>query len=153
MRRGSHLRRRGGINEGAARAPSTMIHRTDLQMRFSDTDALGHVNNVAFASYAETGRVDFLKRLGKSVTSLILASVTIDFRRQISFGEPLRIDSWVSTLGRSSITLGQTLWASDERAADITSVGVNFDKKAGKPLELTPAIRAELTPMVRHADQ
>ena len=41
-----------------------MVHHTELQMRFSDTDALGHVNNIAFASYAETGRVDFLKRLG-----------------------------------------------------------------------------------------
>jgi acyl-CoA thioester hydrolase len=122
-------------------------------MRFSDTDALGHVNNVAFASFAETGRVDFLKRLGKSVTSLILANVSIDFRRQISFGEPLRIDSWVSALGRSSITLGQTLWAGDERAADITSVVVHFDYKTGKPVELTAAIRAELEPMVRRAEQ
>jgi acyl-CoA thioester hydrolase len=124
-----------------------MVHRTELQMRFSDTDALGHVNNIAFASYAETGRVDFLKRLGHSVTSLILANVTIDYRRQISFGESLRIDTWVEALGRSSITLGQTIWANEERAADVSSVAVHFDYTTGKPIELTEEIRAVLEPI------
>ena len=126
-----------------------MVHRTELQMRFSDTDALGHVNNIAFVSYAETGRVDFLKRLGHSVTSLILAHVAIDYRRQIGFGEALHIDTWVETLGKSSITLGQTIWANDERAADVKSVAVHFDYAAGKPMELTAEIRAVLEPMIK----
>lgn len=120
-------------------------------MRFSDTDALGHVNNVSFAAYAETGRVDFLRRLGKSITSLILANVSIDYRRQISFGESLHMDTWVEALGRSSITLGQTLWANDQRAADIRSVAVHFDYKTGKSVELTPEIRRELEPMLKPA--
>jgi acyl-CoA thioester hydrolase len=126
-----------------------MIHRTDLQMRFCDTDALGHVNNVSYAAYAETGRVDFLKRLGKSVTSLILANVSIDYRRQVSFGEAIRIESWVASLGRTSIGLGQTLYASEERAADIRSVVVHFDYTSGKSIELTAEIRAVLEPLLR----
>lgn len=125
-----------------------MVHRTDLQMRFSDTDALGHVNNISYAAYAETGRVDFLKRLGNAVTSLILANVTIDYRRQVSFGESIHIDTWVESLGRSSITLGQTIWANDQRAADVRSVAVHFDYRTSKPVELPPAIRAELAPML-----
>jgi len=128
-----------------------MIHRTELQMRFCDTDALGHVNNVSIAAYAETGRVDFLHRLGKSVRSLILVNVTIDFRRQISFGESLCIDSWVDSFGKSSITLGQTISANGERAADIKSVAVHFDYKTGKSVEIPAAIRAELESMLRSA--
>lgn len=126
-----------------------MVHRTDLQMRFSDTDALGHVNNVSFAAYAETGRVEFLKRLGKSVTSLILANVSIDFRRQVTYGESIHIDTWVETLGRTSITLGQTIWAGKHRAADVRSVAVHFDYATGRPIELTDEIRRELEPMLR----
>ena len=126
-----------------------MAHRTTLQMRFSDTDALGHVNNVSFAAYAETGRVDFLTRLGEAVTSLILANVAIDFRRQVNWGESIAIDTWVETLGRTSITLGQTIWANDQRAADVKSVVVYFDYAFGRPIELTEAIRRELEPMVR----
>jgi acyl-CoA thioester hydrolase len=126
-----------------------MVHRTELQMRFSDTDALGHVNNVSFAAYAETGRVDFLKRLGKAVTSLILANVTIDFRRQVSWEEKIAIDTWVEAIGRTSITLGQKIWAGEERAADVRSVVVYFDYEKGKPEEITDAIRRELEPMMR----
>jgi YbgC/YbaW family acyl-CoA thioester hydrolase len=126
-----------------------MVHRTDLQMRFSDTDALGHVNNVSFAAYAETGRVDFLRRLGKSVMSLILANVSIDFRRQVTFGEPIHVDTWVESLGRTSITLGQTIWAGEQKAADVRSVAVHFDYASGRPVELTDEIRRELAPMLR----
>jgi YbgC/YbaW family acyl-CoA thioester hydrolase len=126
-----------------------MVHRTELQMRFSDTDAMGHVNNISFASYAETGRIDFLKRLGKAVTSIILANVTIDYRRQVSYGESLCVDTWVESLGKSSIIIGQTIWANDERAADVRSVAVHFDYQTGKAVEITEAIRKELEPMLK----
>jgi acyl-CoA thioester hydrolase len=126
-----------------------MVHQTDLQMRFADTDALGHVNNVAYAAYAETGRVDFLHRLGKSVTSLILASITIDYRRQVQYGDRIRIDTWVEKLGRTSITLGQTLLANDEPSAEMRSVVVHFDYSTNKPIELTESIREHLSPFLR----
>lgn len=126
-----------------------MVHRTTLQMRFSDTDALGHVNNISFVAYAETGRVEFLKRLGKAVTSLILANVSIDYRRQVTYGESIHIDTWVEALGRTSITLGQTIFANDQRAADVRSVAVHFDYAAGCPVELSESIRRELEPMLR----
>jgi acyl-CoA thioester hydrolase len=126
-----------------------MIHQTDLQMRFADTDALGHVNNVAYAAYAETGRVEFLHRLGKSVTSLILASITIDYRRQVQYGDRIRIDTWVEKLGRTSITLAQTLFANDRPSAEMRSVVVHFDYGSNKPMELTDDIRGQLEPFLR----
>lgn len=127
------------------------VHRTDLQMRFADTDALGHVNNVSYVAYAETGRVDFLRVLGKAVTSLILANVSVDYRRQVTFGEPIWIDSWVEGLGRSSITLGQTIWASGARACDVRSVVVHFDYERSEAVALTPGMRERLAPFLKAA--
>ncbi|MEO7085942.1 MAG: thioesterase family protein [Gemmatimonadaceae bacterium] len=124
-------------------------HRTDIQTRFGDTDALGHINNASYAAYAELGRLDFLGRLGKDVTSLILATLYIDFRRQVKFRESVHVDSWVQRLGRTSITLHQTIMASGERAADVKSVVVYFDYASGQPVELTPEIRAALEPFVQ----
>src|SRR5438270_1775889 len=97
---------------------SSRTHRTEIQVRFGDTDALGHVNNASFAAYAETARLDFLRCLGKSVRSLILASLYVDYRRQVTFGEPVHVDTVVDRIGNSSITLSQTIFAADERAAD-----------------------------------
>jgi len=117
-------------------------------MRFGDTDALGHVNNASFASYAEVARLDFLQRLGKSVRSLILASLYVDYRRQVAFDEAVHIDSWVEKIGKSSFTITQTIFANDERAADVRSVVVHFDYAAGKSRELAPEMRAALEPYV-----
>ncbi len=126
-------------------------HRVDIQTRFGDTDALGHVNNAAFASYAELGRLDFLATLGKAVTSLILANLTIDFRRQVKFGDTVWIETWVRRLGTSSMELAQALWANGELAAEIRTVTVHFDYAAGRAQPLTDAMRQALAPYVEVA--
>ena len=123
-------------------------HRVDVQTRFGDTDALGHVNNAAFASYAELGRLEFLATLGNSVTSLILANLTIDFRRQVKFRDAVSIDTWVRRLGTSSMELAQAVWANGELAADIRTVTVHFDYAAGRAHPLTDAMREALAPYV-----
>lgn len=125
------------------------IHRIDVQLRFSDTDALGHVNNASFATYAEVGRLEFLGGLGGPVQSLILASLQIDFRRQVKIGEAVHVDSWVERIGNSSITLGQTIVANGERAADVSSAVVYFDYAANKPMTVPDALRARLEPFLK----
>jgi len=115
-------------------------------MRFADTDAYGHVNNASFAAYAEVARLDFLRCLDKAIRSLILASLSIDFRRQVSFGESLHVDTWVERLGRTSITLGQTVYGDNKLAADAKSVVVHFDYGTGHATELTSDMRDALSP-------
>ncbi len=119
-------------------------YRTDIQVRFGDTDALGHVNNAAYASYAEVARLDFLAALGKSVRSLILASLYVDYRRQVSYDDRVHVESWLEKIGRSSFTVLQTIDANDERAADIRSVIVHFDYATNRPSPLDDAMRAAL---------
>ena len=124
-------------------------HRTDIQTRFGDTDALGHVNNASFAAYAELGRLEFVHRLfHQSVGTIILASLYLDFRRQVKFREPVYVETWVAKIGTSSVTLRQVIYASGERAADVRSVVVYFDYPASRARELPPEIRATLEPWV-----
>lgn len=115
-----------------------------VQMRFGDTDALGHVNNASFAAYTELARLDFARCLGAAVSSLILANLTIDYRRQLSWGESVRVDTWLERLGRTSFTLGQSVFGDDVLTADVKSVVVYFDFAEGKPRELTPEMREKL---------
>lgn len=124
------------------------VHRLEIQVRFGDTDALGHVNNASFASYTEVARLDFLTCLGKSVRSLILASLYIDFRRQIKFGERVHVETRIERLGTSSMTLAQTIYADDERATDVRSVVVYFDYANGKSRALTDEMRDALAPFL-----
>ena len=123
-------------------------HRTDIQLRWSDTDALGHLNNTSYASFAELGRLDFLKRNFEAVGSLILAHLAIDFRHQVSYGMPVHVETWVERIGRTSITLRQDVHAAGAVAAEARSVVVYFDYTAGRARELSAEIRERLKPFV-----
>jgi acyl-CoA thioester hydrolase len=113
-------------------------------MRLADTDAYGHINSATFATYAEVARLDFLMCLGKTVRSLILANLSIDFRRQLSYGESIHIETWVERLGRTSITMRQTIHGDNKPAADVKSVVVMFDVSTGNAMELTSEVRDAL---------
>ena len=106
-----------------------MPYRTDIQVRFADTDALGHVNNSAFAHYAEHARIEFFQHLGGRVGGLILARLAIDFRRQVHFGTTVMVETGVERVGTSSIALRQGIYAvgdTAEVAAEVESVVVHF---------------------------
>ena len=117
-------------------------------MRFSDTDALGHVNNGSFAIYAETARLALLGELGESFRSLILAHLSVDFRRQVHFGERVEVETEVTKLGTTSVTLQQVVRANGEPAAEVRSVVVLFDYATQRPRPLPPDAREQLAPFM-----
>jgi acyl-CoA thioester hydrolase len=123
-------------------------HRTAIQMRFSDTDALGHLNNGSFAVYAEVARIEFLGLLGDTRRAMILARLEVDFRRQIRYGEPVEVETWVERIGTTSVTLRHVLWADGALAADVRAVVVHFDYDAQRPRPWMAAQREALAPFV-----
>jgi acyl-CoA thioester hydrolase len=122
-----------------------MIYHTDIQVRFNDTDALGHVSNIAFALYIEQARVEFFRSLGMGRIALILAHLSQDFRKQIKFGDQVYVETKVGKLGNTSVTLDQTIMASNELAAEAKSVVVLFDYEAQKPKPIADDLRQKLS--------
>lgn len=116
----------------------------DIQVRFNDTDALGHLNNTAYATYAELARVHFVEALGIVTRNVILAHLALDFKRQVHFGDRVQVTTGVEKLGRTSITLKQQILANGELAALVRSVVVHFDYQQNRPLPLPEAMRAVL---------
>jgi acyl-CoA thioester hydrolase len=82
---------------------------TDVVVRFSDTDALGHVNNAVYLSYLESARVDYLRELlgAKKIEELgvIIARVEIDYKSPAFHHETLRVGCRVAEIGGSSIKM------------------------------------------------
>ena len=119
-------------------------HRIAIQMRFADTDAMGHVNNGSYAVYAETGRIAFMKAVGAADRTFILARLAIDFRRQVRFGEPVVVESWVEKIGTSSVTLRQESRANEIVAAEVSSVVVSFDYASDRSTPWKAEVREQL---------
>jgi len=129
----------------AAESPAYAVSRPiPIQQRFSDTDALGHVNNAVIATYAETGRLAFLRELGWNGRGLILAHLSIDFLRQVRLGDECHVVSRVVRIGNTSFTLEQTLLADGEAAARFQAVMVCFDYDTQRPVPVPDALRRAL---------
>ncbi|WP_158801061.1 thioesterase family protein [Acidisoma sp. L85] len=100
-------------------------------VRFSDTDALGHVNNVAYAAFLETGRTTFGLACGLPVgaagTTIVLARVEIDYRAEVRWPAQLDIGVGLVALGRSSMALIQGIFQGERCVATGREVMVLLD--------------------------
>jgi len=116
----------------------------EVQVRFGDTDALGHVNNTAFASYAELGRLDLMRNVGWEQGGPILARIAIDFHRQLLLGSRVVVTSEVPRIGRSSIELHQEILADGVKVATVDSIVVWFDYDKQRPVRVPDPVRETL---------
>jgi acyl-CoA thioester hydrolase len=116
-------------------------HRIEIQVRFADTDAVGHINNATYATWSELARLRFLQESGNPPDNFILAHLSIDFRRQVDYADRVEVESRITAIGRSSITIAQVVLAGDAVAAEIKSVIVSFDYQAQRTVPIPPAFR------------
>ncbi len=117
-------------------------------LRFSDLDALGHVNNLATAALFESVRVSFLAEAGMPVSApeygFVIARMTVDYLRELHFPGEVEIGTRVLRIGRSSVTIGQGLFSNGDCIATGTAVCVRIDRASGRAIALDAALRARL---------
>lgn len=118
--------------------------RTPIDVRFCDTDMIGHVNNTKIAQYAESGRIGFFREIGVEGSTLILAHLSLDFTAQIQLDDQVVIETWCESIGNTSIRLQQELFASGRIAARIGAVVLTFDYESNAPTRVPDALRQRL---------
>ncbi|HYN37661.1 MAG TPA: thioesterase family protein [Rhodospirillales bacterium] len=101
---------------GKARTdPAAYAFWTRDTVRFSDVDRYRHINNVAIATYCETGRVEYAERLWPGSTAgesagWVIVKLTVGFLAQAHYPGEVRIGTRVERIGRTSVTIGQGLF-------------------------------------------
>jgi acyl-CoA thioester hydrolase len=112
-------------------------------IRFADTDRLGHVNNAAFATFCESGRVALLydprNPLAPPGTNFVIARLVLDFRAEINYPGTVEIGTLVARIGRSSAALHQALFHNGGCVATSESVIVLMDEATRRSTALPPA--------------
>jgi acyl-CoA thioester hydrolase len=115
-------------------------------IRFADLDTLGHVNNVAFATFFESGRVRFFADHQSPVdsTELIWMAVkmTIEFKAQMNWPGEVDIGSRISHMGRTSMIIGAGLFVDGQCTSTAECVMVFVDPVTSRPREIPEDIRA-----------
>jgi acyl-CoA thioester hydrolase len=131
--------------------------RRDVEVRFADTDAMGHVNNAAYLTYCEIARAAYYEEVtGRPLPlgvhgaeeGMILAEIRVAYRAPAFYGETLLVETRVVSIGRSSFTMEHRLTAPDSRygrarlVAVATSVLVSYDYAAERPIPVPPELAA-----------
>ncbi len=123
---------------------------SEVPVRFSDTDGLGHVNNANYLSFLEVSRIDYLRRVVGLVKieefGVIIARVEIDFKSPVLHHEVLLVGCRVSKIGGASIKMEYRIETKgDERlVAEAKSVMVTFDYGLNKPVRVSEEWREKM---------
>ena len=117
-------------------------------VRFGDTDRVGHVNNAVFATMFETGRVAFLYRPGQPLappgTDFVIVRLEIDFRAEMHYPGTVDIGTRVFAISRRSFTMGQGLFHEGKCSATAKSVLVLIDRETRKAVVFPDELRERL---------
>jgi acyl-CoA thioester hydrolase len=124
----------------------------DIHVRFRDLDAMGHVNNAVMFTYFEEGRTGFFLRHLRSESpsgfNFILAHIRCDYLLPLTLEDHPRLKLWIEEIGNKSFKIVYEL---SDRAdgtrvfARGESTQVCYDYQARRSIEVSPALKAQLT--------
>lgn len=120
----------------------------ELQPRFSDTDALGHISNTTLPVWFEQAREPLFRifhpTLDVKTWPLIIARVEVDFVAQSFWHLPVEIRTGIGRVGNSSFQAVQEAWQDGKLIARGKAVLIQFDYKTEKAVPISEEIRSQL---------
>lgn len=127
------------------------IIEIDIEVRFKDVDAMGHVNNAVYFTYFEEGRKHlFFKHLQsreQANFNFILAHISCDYKRPIQMVDSPRLTVFVNKIGTKSFGLVYRLidlTANEGIYALGESIQVSYNYQRGRSVPLPDDIRKAL---------
>lgn len=125
------------------------MFKLEIEPRFSDTDALGHISNTALPIWFEQARTPIFKIFHPSLDvegwPLIIARLEVDLLAQSYWHMPVEIRTGIGKIGNSSFHVVQEAWQNGKRIARGVAVLIHFDYDAEKALPIPEEIRAQLS--------
>ncbi len=124
-----------------------------VKPRFSDTDALGHINNTMVPIWFEGARDPvfrlFMPELDTGNWQLILAKIDVEYHAQLFYGKDIEVKTYVSRIGGASFDVYQELWQNQQKCASGTSVMVHFCYQDQSALKIPDDIKQAMLQHLR----
>ncbi|KGR83324.1 acyl-CoA thioesterase [Lysinibacillus odysseyi] len=113
----------------------------EVQVRFSETDMFGHVNNTVVFTYLEHARIEYLKSIGlmsKEGNIPVVADLQCDYVRQMFFDEKIKVYVKIAQVGSSSVDI-HYMGKNEKDEIVFTARGtiVQINGKNGRPVPFT----------------
>lgn len=121
----------------------------ELQTRWTDFDALGHITHAAYPVYLDEARDRYLQDVVGPFDQwpYVVARIEIDYRREIRLpARSVMVHTRVGEVGRSSVSFVQEVVGPDgEVAAAARSVVVAWDESTRSARPIAEPERSRLT--------
>lgn len=117
-------------------------HFTPVQIRFSDVDQFGHVNNSAYFSLYDLAKTNYFKDVlgqtewGEQV--VVVANINANFYQPVFFSDEMEIATAAIQLGNKSFTLMQRAIAKNtgEVKCECRTILVMYDLLTKEPMPI-----------------
>lgn len=113
---------------------STFNHKVKVNVRFGDIDLLHHVNNAAFCSILDEGRITYFRDVAGDLFDwnsipFVLANINLNFVSPAHLYDKLEVSSRCTKIGNKSFAMEQEirLRPDGQLVVSSTSTLVSFD--------------------------
>ena len=126
-----------------------MITPAKIQVRFTDLDVLGHVNNNIYLSYFEMARVHYFRELlGRDWEwkrfTVVLAKNEVEYIKPVLLTDDPLVYMSCDQIGNKSFSLSYELKVNGTVFAKGRSVLVSYDGLKGETMKIHPVMRQAL---------
>jgi acyl-CoA thioester hydrolase len=126
----------------------TFRHWSPVTIRYSDQDAMAHVNNTALATYIEVARTafiyDMIRRGGMQGMEFILARLTIEYLRELHYPGTVDVGARLIRVGNKSLTTGYGVFLGEDCVATSECVNVFYDMATRRTVAPGEGVRRAL---------
>ena len=125
----------------------TYRHVMPVQIRFSDVDQYGHMNNSSYFSIYDLAKNSYMRDVfgdkNWNDIGIVVANINADFLAPVFFSDELYIETTVVHLGHKSFTLLQRAInkASGVLKCQCRTVMVGYDMATKEPVELPDSFK------------
>ena len=126
-----------------------MIHPAAIQVRLSDIDILGHVNNSIYLTYFEMTRIHYFSQLvgpdwDWMENGVVLVQNEVQYHLPVFLADAPQIHMFCTKIGSKSFTLRYELYVKDQLRTTGSSTLVGFNSNKQQSIEIPARMREAL---------
>jgi acyl-CoA thioester hydrolase len=118
-----------------------MKFKNEVEVRFADLDAYGHVNHAIYFTYLETARTNFFKNkfleLYENGINFIITKVSCEYKAPIMLSDTVFVEMEITNVRRTRFDVDYVLNNGEDKIfAYAKTTLVTFDKNKNKPVKI-----------------
>lgn len=126
-------------------APAPYSHYVPVQIRFTDIDSMGHVNNSVYLNYFDLGKTMYFSavmdgRIDWHDIGVVIVNLNCSYFAPTLFEEPIEVLTQVLTVGEKSLKVEQRVINSvtGQTKAVCVTILAGFDRSTSASAPISP---------------